>query len=244
MATTGRAVAGWPVVSGWRQQCRRRIEKRFRASRTNARQDPAMPFLTLIVFTTALTLAAISPGPGMSAVVARALGGGVRGAVPLVIGIVLGDLTYCSLAIFGLAALAQRFSLVFTIVRYAGAAYLVYLAWRMWTTRPDAREMAAAAAEHPGRTTLAGLMLTLGNPKTIVFYMALLPTLVPIESIGPLAYTEIVTIIAVVIFLVGLGHAVAAASARQMFRSPKALGRLNRTAGVAMAGAAAAVVMR
>lgn len=203
-----------------------------------------MPVFTLVVFASALFVAAVSPGPGMSAVVARALGGGVGGALPLVVGIVAGDLTYCSLAIFGLAAIAQQFAFAFTIVRYLGAAYLVYLAWRMWTTRPDHADLETRAAEHPLRTMLAGLTLTLGNPKTIVFYMALLPTLVPIESIRLAGYLEIIAIVAVTIFCVGAGYAVVAASARRVFRSPKALRRLNRTAGVAMAGAAAAVVMR
>lgn len=203
-----------------------------------------MPFLTLAVFAGALFIAAATPGPGMSAVVARALGGGLRGAVPLVVGIVVGDLTYCSLAIFGLAALAQEFAILFTLVRWAGALYLVWLAFKMWTSRPDAEEMAARAAEHPVRTTLAGLTLTLGNPKTIIFYMALLPTLIPIAEIHAADYLEILAIVAVTIFGVGFGYAVVAAGARQIFRSPKAIGRLNRTAGIAMAGAAAAVIVR
>lgn len=203
-----------------------------------------MPAVTLLIFAGALFVAALTPGPGMSAVVARALGGGLRGALPMVAGLVIGDFVYISLAIFGLAALAQQFALTFTLIRYAGAIYLVYLAYRMWTSRPDPAEMAARASERPLRTVLAGLTLTLGNPKTIVFYMALLPTLVPLETITLAGYFELAALGALIVGGVGIGYAVAAAGARRLFRSPKALSRLNRTAGAVMVGAAAAVVSR
>ncbi len=68
----------------------------------------------------------------MAAVVARGLGGGFRSAFPMVLGLVLGDLVFLSCATFGLAALAQQFSTVFLAVKWAGAAYLLYLAVKLW----------------------------------------------------------------------------------------------------------------
>ncbi len=204
-----------------------------------------MPFLTLLLYTGALAVAAASPGPGMTAVVARALGGGFRPAMIFVIGIVFGDLFYLTLAIFGLASLAQEFNLAFLVVRYVGAAYLVYLAYKLWTSRADPAEVAAKVREESAaRAVLGGFTLTLGNPKTIVFYMALLPTLMPVEDITLVGYFELIGISVVTLCAVGVVYAAAAAGARELFRSPKALKRLNRTAGVVMAGAAAAVVAR
>lgn len=203
-----------------------------------------MDLVTLLTFAVAFTIAAASPGPGMAAVVARGLGGGFAGAFPMVLGLVLGDLVFLSLAIFGLAAVAQTFGAAFTVIRWAGAAYLLYLAWKLWTAEPDPEQVRARAAEHPARTMLAGLSLTLGNPKTIVFYLALLPTLVPLERITLLGYAELAGIVVVLLTLVGSAYAAAAAGAREVFRSPAALRRLNRFSGAVMAGAAAAVVAR
>ena len=96
-----------------------------------------MTLPTLLAFALAFFVAAASPGPGMAAVVARGLGGGFRGAFPMVLGLVLGDLVFLTTAAFGLAAVARTFGALFTLVKYAGAAYLLFLAWKLWTTPPD-----------------------------------------------------------------------------------------------------------
>ena len=200
--------------------------------------------MTLLAFAVAFTIAAASPGPGMAAVVARGLGGGFRGAFPMVLGLVAGDLIYLSFAVFGLAAIAQSFGTVFLVIKYAGAAYLLYLAWKLWTASPDPETVRARVSEHWARTLLSGLSLTLGNPKTMVFYLALLPTLVPLDRLTALGFAELVVTVTVLLTLVGSAYGLAAAGAREVFRSPRALRRLNRVSGAVMAGAAAAVVAR
>jgi threonine/homoserine/homoserine lactone efflux protein len=203
-----------------------------------------MDAVTLLAFSVAFSIAAASPGPGMAAVVARGLGGGFRGAFPMVLGLVVGDLVYLSFATFGLAAIAQRFGTVFLVIKYAGAAYLLYLAVKLWLARPDPEQVRAAAGQHWLRTVAAGLSLTLGNPKTMVFYLALLPTLVPLERMTVVGFLEIAGLVVVLLTAIGSAYGAAAAGAREVFRSERALRRLNRTAGTIMAGAAAAVVAR
>ncbi|WP_246329348.1 LysE family translocator [Chthonobacter rhizosphaerae] len=200
--------------------------------------------MTLIAFAVAFAIAAASPGPGMAAIVARGLGAGFRGAFPMVLGLVAGDLVYLSFAVFGLAAVAQSFGTVFLVIKYIGAAYLVYLAVKLWTANPTASDVAASKEQGPWRTFAAGLSLTLGNPKTMVFYLALLPTLVPLDRLTALGFAELAGIVMVLLTLIGSAYAAAASGARDLFRSPRALRRLNRSAGVMMAGAAAAVVAR
>ena len=142
---------------------------------------------TLLAFTVALTIAAFLPGPGMTAVVARALAVGFRGTLPLVLGMILGDLTFLACAALGLAALANTFETVFTVVKWAGAAYLVFLAFQLWTAKPQADEVSAENGAQRSflRVTIGGLVLTLGNPKTIVFYMALLPSVIDLATLTP-----------------------------------------------------------
>ena len=198
------------------------------------------PF-TLLTFTIAYAIAVLVPGPGVAAVVARALGGGFKGAFPMVLGILAGDLVYFVFAVFGLAAIATLFGPVFIVVRWAGAAYLLYIAYRFWTAKPGSEQM-KPKNEAWLKTLLAGFSLTMGNPKTIVFYLAILPTVIPLDQMNPLAFAELTFIVVVVLLIIGCGYAWLASAAREMFKSERALGRLNKTAGAMMATAAGLVV--
>jgi threonine/homoserine/homoserine lactone efflux protein len=204
-----------------------------------------MSLLTLVAFTIAYVVAVLVPGPGVAAIVARALGGGFSSAVPMILGILLGDLIYLAFALFGLAAIAIYFGAVFIVVRWAGALYLLFIAWQFWTAKPGAEQLGPRAPEHWSRTFVSGFALTLGNPKTIVFYLALLPTVVPLDKpMGALGVLELTLIVTVVLLAIGSFYAALAAWARELFTSPKAIRRMNRTAGVIMASAAAFVVTR
>ncbi|MBI4920293.1 MAG: LysE family translocator [Devosia nanyangense] len=204
-----------------------------------------MDLLTLLAFTIAYVVAVLVPGPGVAAIVSRALGGGFLSAVPMIVGILVGDLIYLVFALFGLAAIATYFGAVFVIVRWAGALYLLYIAWKFWTAKPGAEQLGPRTKEHWSRTFFAGFALTMGNPKTIVFYLALLPTVVPLDKpISALGFTELTAIVVVVLLAIGCGYAALAAWAREFFTSPRAIRRLNRIAGVIMASAAAFVVAR
>jgi len=204
-----------------------------------------MDLVTLAAFTVAYAIAVIVPGPGVAALVARALGGGFASAVPMVFGILAGDLVYLCFALFGLAAIAAWFGPLFTIVRWGSALYLLYIAWKFWTAKPGTEQIGAKPAESAWRTFVSGFALTLGNPKTIVFYLALLPTVVPLDKpITALGFTELVVIVTVVLLIIGLAYAGLAAAAREFFTSSTAVRRLNRAAGAIMATAAVFVAVR
>ena len=204
-----------------------------------------MDLLTLAAFTFAYAVAVLVPGPGVSAVVARALGGGFGAPVPMVFGILLGDLIFLVGALLGLAALVQLYAPILIVVRWAGALYLLYIAWQFWSAKPGPEQIGAKHDASRWKTFLSGFLLTMGNPKTIVFYLALLPTVVPLDKpITVLGFTELTAIVIVVLLIIGCGYAGLAAMARDFFTSSRALRNLNRTAGVIMAGAAAFVLAR
>lgn len=204
-----------------------------------------MDLFTLSAFTIAYAIAVLVPGPGVAAVVARALGGGFRAAFPMVLGILAGDLVYLVFALFGLAAVATWFGPVFVVIKWASAIYLLYIAWQFWSAKPGTEQIGAKKDASAWKTFLSGFMLTMGNPKTIVFYLALLPTVVPLDKpITVLGFAELTTIVIVVLLIIGCGYAGLAAAARDFFTSARALRNLNRTAGAIMAGAAAFVIAR
>jgi threonine/homoserine/homoserine lactone efflux protein len=206
-----------------------------------------MPLAELITFAVALFIAAASPGPGMTALVARALAAGVLGTVPMLVGLIVGDLLFLAATAFGLAALAHTFAGVFLAVKIAGAVYLAWLAWKLWTSPPAEIVVEgdrAAVTRFEWRGVAAGLSITLGNPKTIVFYLALLPSLIDLGSLTALGLGELAVIVVLDLALVGMAYIVAAARARVLFRNARARRILDRTAGTMMAGAALAVVAR
>jgi threonine/homoserine/homoserine lactone efflux protein len=205
-----------------------------------------MTIYGLAVFSVVYALAVASPGPGVAAVVARSLVRGTRGAPAFIAGFVIGDLVWFTVAVTGLAALAQTASAVFAAIKYVGAAYVLYLAWRMWTTRAIGPsecddQPVEALSQRPSRLFAGSLALTLGNPKTMVFFLALLPTVVELDRLTAAGFAEIAAIIAVVLPTVLGTYVLAAARARRMLQNPRAVQIVSRTGASVMAGAAIAV---
>jgi threonine/homoserine/homoserine lactone efflux protein len=204
-----------------------------------------MDLAALAVFAVALFVAAASPGPGIAAIVARVLGHGASGAIAFTAGVAIGDIVWLTFAVLGLAVVAQTFHGVFLVIKYLGAAYLLYLAWKLWITPVASTEVAARPPrERPLALFLGGLAVTMGNPKVMVFYLALLPTLLDLGRITFLGYAELVALTLGVLTLVFSGYVLLAARARRLLRSPRAMRLVNRGTGTMMAGAAVAVVAR
>lgn len=111
-----------------------------------------MDITGLLVFATALLIAAASPGPGVAALVARVLARGAGGALAFTAGLAIGDVVWLAAAVMGLTALAKLFGGLFLVIKYAGAAYLLYLAIRLWTAPVDPLGTSAVPpAERPSR---------------------------------------------------------------------------------------------
>jgi threonine/homoserine/homoserine lactone efflux protein len=198
----------------------------------------------LIVFAAALAVAAASPGPTITALVARVLVRGTSGALAFMLGLSVGELVWLTAAILGLAFIAKTFGLAFLVLKYAGAAYLAYLAWRMWTAPAHAKDAPAPKVEHPAKLFFAAVSLTLGNPKIMVFYLALLPNLIDLEAVTALGYAELVVITFVILTLVDGAYVLLAARARKLLSSARAIRLVNRGSGALLAGAAVAVATR
>jgi threonine/homoserine/homoserine lactone efflux protein len=201
----------------------------------------------MAVFSLVYCLAVASPGPGVAAIVARSLSRGTQGAPAFIAGFLIGDLVWFTVAATGLAALAQSAYAVFVAVKYAGVAYLLYLSYRMWTTAaqpPVADGDEVDPSQKPARLFLTTLSLTMGNPKTMVFFLALLPTVVKLETLTVSGFFEIAAVICVVLPAVLGGYVYAAARARKFLQSPRAIRMVNRGGATAMAGAAVAIATR
>lgn len=144
-----------------------------------------MDLTAIGVFSAALLIAAASPGPGIIALVARVIGAGTHGAGAFAAGMIAGDLVWLGVAVLGLAAIAHVFGEIFLVIKFGGAAYLLYLAWKMWTAPAQPATVEADCHRDSRlRLFLGGLSVALGNPKVIAFYLALVPNLIDIARVG------------------------------------------------------------
>lgn len=196
----------------------------------------------LAAFSAIYAIAVATPGPGIAAIVARCLAGRARSVPAFIAGFVVGDGVWLVLAALGLGALARRAQFVVEALKYLGAAYLLYLAWRLWTAPAHRIDVAAPPRmKFAFEEFLPGLALALGNPKVMVFFLAVLPSVVRLETLTATGLVELLAVMVVVQPLVLGAWALAAANAQRILRSATAVQRLDR--GFALVLAAAAIVV-
>ena len=197
---------------------------------------------SLLAYSAALGLAAAIPGPGVAALVGQSMGGGLRAALFLLAGIALGDVVYLTVAVAGLSAIAQAFSGVFLAVKFLGGLYLLYLAAKLWTNRAGMAEVGTGRKRTDLGAFLSGFSVTMGNPKTIIFYLALLPTVLDLHSVGLGKWALLALVTVAVLFATLAPYAVLASRARSLMKQPAAVMRLNRFAAGIIGGTGALIL--
>lgn len=175
------------------------------------------------------------PGPGNLALITSTGKGGLRGGFAATLGVIAGDQVLMWLAVAGVAALLQAAPVVFGAVQWAGAAYLAYIGWRLITSRPGDAPVLQILPRHYFRQAC---MITLLNPKAIVFYMAFFPLFVdPARHQGLPTFGLMAATIAALTFLYGaivvlLTHRLA----DRLRASPRITKALERLAGALLIG--------
>ena len=189
-----------------------------------------------LAFAAASAILCIIPGPTVLLVVSYALGQGWRTALPMAIGVALGDFTAMTLSMLGVGALLLTSATLFTILKYIGAAYLIYLGIKLFRAggvldaRPRTDAVSAAKM-----LSHAWLVTTL-NPKSITFFVAFLP-----QFLDP--HTDFLTqmlifeaTFLVIAFANAFGYAFVAARARNLVRNARAISVFNKTGGALLIG--------
>jgi len=192
-----------------------------------------MPSLsTYAVFlVTAMVLLAI-PGPAVLYVVTRSIEMGRAGGLASVAGITTGTIVYVSLAVAGLSSLILASHVAFDVVRYAGAAYLVYLGVRRLLTRGADELETDAVPRTRGRAYRQGILVNLTNPKTIVFIFAFIPQFV--DDAARHVWLQLLVFglsFACLGFLSDSAYAFAAGTVADRLRGSRAIARFQRWFG-------------
>jgi threonine/homoserine/homoserine lactone efflux protein len=163
----------------------------------------------------------------------------------VIIGIIIGDILFLMLAIFGLTAVARVLGEFFFVVRLVGGAYLIWLGYKMWTTQPLTFTANHGVHQRNGwQRLLGGLFITLGNPKVILFYIGFLPTFIDLNHLRPVDILIVASIVTLVLAGVMGCYTFMAGRARRIFTSQRAARNLNRTAGTVMIGTGLVIATR
>ncbi len=192
------------------------------------------------LFATALFGLFLTPGPVWLATAARALAHGWGAAVPLVLGVALGDALWSVTAALGLAWIVGTYGWVMDVLKWVAVAVFALMGWLL-IKHAEKAISADSALIRPGAMAgfLAGLAAILANPKALLFYMGMLPGFFDLTRITALDIAAIATISILVPLIGNTGFAILVDTARRRFSSPERLARINRIAGgllIAVAG--------
>lgn len=201
-----------------------------------------MTFEAWAAFAAATAVLLIIPGPTILLVISYALGQGWRTAFPIALGVALGDFTAMTLSMLGVGALLATSAMVFTALKWLGAAYLIWLGIKLFraggTLDAKPREDAAPAWKMLGHAWL----VTALNPKSITFFVAFLPQFLHPKADFWSQMLIFETTFIGLAFANAMGYALIASRARAVVRNPRAIGLFNKAGGTLLIGAGVATV--
>ena len=200
--------------------------------------------MSLFAFLVAAILLAVTPGPGIAYVVARTAAGGRSEGLASCLGTCLGGLLHVLAAAFGLSVLIAQSALAFNLLKYLGAAYLVYLGIRMWLRQEPTAAVATMAPQGAGRALVEGIVVEALNVKTALFFLAFLPQFV---DPGAALVPQLVLLGSLCVALNTFVDVVAVFAAHRLLRSEAARAArarmMTRMSGVTMMGLGAFLVL-
>lgn len=188
---------------------------------------PDPPGLTLFLIAAAALL--VTPGPAVLYVVTRSLDQGRWAGLVSTLGINVGTLIHVSAATLGVSAVLVRSALAFSVVKYAGAAYLVYLGVRKLREKDDAQSGSVPEQKKLTRVFYEGMLVNLTNPKTALFFFAFLPQFVdPARGSAALQFFLLGTIFVVMAITSDSAYALLAGSMGSWLRGHLGFLRVQR----------------
>jgi len=196
-----------------------------------------MALETWMAFTAAAAVLLVIPGPTILLVVSYALGQGWRTALPMALGVALGDFTAMTLSMLGVGALLLASATIFTAVKWLGAAYLVYLGIKLFraggTLHAEPRTGSTPALKMAGHAWL----VTALNPKSLTFFVAFLPQFLDhgADFLSQMLVLE--STFLVLAFANAFGYALAASRARKAVANRRTIRIFNRAGGTLLVGA-------
>ena len=205
-----------------------------------------MNFDSITAFVLAMTLLAASPGPGLAAILSRAATSGRLAGYRVVIGLVLVDFLFLAVAIIGLSAISVALGPLFQVVKYLAAAYLIYLGVQS-IKKAASNSVSIENETNDGsalKDVMLGCLVTLGNPKAILFYGAFLPAFFDVEALALQEFIVICGLILLISAVVYGSYISLFARSLRLVSGRKVLKRIQKVSGLALVGSGVMVAAR
>ena len=220
---------------------------RFKSNYANSifKNGKTMSLQIIIPFTIGMILLSASPGPGVFSTLAEALSNGFKSSMFFLTGLIIGDIIFLLLAVFGISFISVLLGEFFIFIKIIGGLYLIYLGIKMWkSSKFDFNISKKVNNKNKFQKMFAGLLVTLGNPKAIIFYASLLPTIVDLKTIKLMEVIAIVFIVVLVSYAVIGTYSYLAIKAKLFIKDEKTVRRINKSAGAVMASAGAYIIIK
>jgi threonine/homoserine/homoserine lactone efflux protein len=199
---------------------------------------------SLLALFGAMLIVALVPGPAVFAVIARTFSSGFSRGLMMIIGITLGDFIFILLALFGLSIISEIMGTTFLIIKYVSAAYLIWLGVNLIQSKATAEDIKASKESSLMTNLATGLMINLGNPKAIVFYIGLFPAFIDVNNVVAADVLAIMGVATLAFGSVNICYALLALRAKKMLKSPNASSLINKTAGTIMVSTGTLVAIK
>jgi threonine/homoserine/homoserine lactone efflux protein len=203
-----------------------------------------MTFSSICIYVFVLAATAAIPGPDIVAILARALSLGFKRTLVFISGILFGHALWTVAAALGLVALVQMLGPAFIVIKLAAACYLFYLAWNLWNAAAEADSSIDVQDGNQNGGFISGLLISLSNPKAIVFFGAVMPSVLPIGSLTIFELLIVLIVSTVTMFIVFGTWAAIASRARIALQSASSRRVFNKASALALTGAGLAVAAR
>jgi len=199
----------------------------------------------ILAFTVGMIILSSSPGPGVFSTLAEALSKGFKSSMYFLTGLIIGDILFLLIAVFGLSYISIILGEFFLFIKILGGIYLIYLGCKIWISNSFTFNTPVKIKNRNNfQKMLAGLLVTLGNPKAIIFYASILPTIIDLKNITLIETITIVLIVAIVSYLVIGTYSFLAVRAKLLIQDKKTVSTINKSTGVVMVGVGTYILVK
>ena len=192
-----------------------------------------MDLFTLLSLTFATFVYAISPGPGLFAVLAISTRYGPIPAIWLSLGHTIGDIIYVALAMLTLNVLSDVISNSMLYVKILGASYLIYIGYQQWRSKGISFEQ-SSQKNSTLKLLMAGFVVGVTNPKTIIFYLSFLPIFIDLNNLTVVTEIEVISVVGFTVFFVLSLANIMGVKLRKHIENPMIIKRVNELTGITM----------
>ena len=192
-----------------------------------------MDLLTLLSLMIATFVYAISPGPGLFAVLAISTRFGLIPAIWVSIGHTVGDIIYVALAMLALNALAELINESMLYVKILGASYLIFIGYQQFRSKGISFEPSSKKSSVI-KLLIAGFVVGVTNPKTIIFYLSFLPIFIDLNNLTLNTEVQVIVAIGLTVFFVLSLANILGVRLRSYIENPDSIRRINQVTGVTM----------